>query len=107
MLTWPLPGQRMWLAWCGGLNLAEFGFFFFLMGVVFCWLRYGLDGGYKYYNDGKEYGPRRKCCCACGQSRTPWGGYQPPYRKAGVCYLRAVQAVVDIDDMRPWLNLER
>lgn len=54
VLTWPLPGQRMWLAWCGGLNLAEFGFFFFLMGVVFCWLRYGLDGGYKYYNDGEE-----------------------------------------------------
>lgn len=69
VLTWPLPGQRMWQAWCGGLNLAEFGFFFFLLGVVFCWLRYGLDGGYKYYND--------------------------------------VQAVVDIDDMRPWLNLER
>jgi hypothetical protein len=54
VLTWPLPGQRVWLAWCGGLNLAEFGFFFFLLGVVFCWLRYGLDGGYKYYNDGEE-----------------------------------------------------
>ena len=47
-----MPGQRMWLAWCGGLNLAEFGFFFFLLAVVFCWLRYGLDGGYKYYGDG-------------------------------------------------------
>lgn len=40
-------------------------------------------------------------------TRTPWGGYQLPYCKAGVYCLRAVQAVVDIDDMRPWLNLER
>ena len=53
VLTWPMPGQRLWLAWCGGLNLAECGFFFFLLAVVFCWLRYGLDGGYKYYDDGK------------------------------------------------------
>ena len=38
---------------------------------------------------------------------TPVGCYQPPYCNAGVGCLRAVQAVVDIDDMRPWLNLER
>lgn len=74
MLTWPLPGQRMWLAWCGGLNLAEFGFFFFLLGVVFCWLRYGLDGGYKYYNDGRKSALEKRMCCTYGQNaRTPLG----------------------------------
>ncbi len=52
VLTWPLPGQRFWLAWCGGVNLLEALLFLFLMGTIAAWTEYFVANGYKYYDAG-------------------------------------------------------
>jgi len=93
VLTRPMLGQRIWLAWCGGLNLAEFGFFFFLLAVVFCWLRYGLDGGYKYYDDGRFYPVGHALHMDVVGSALAWcqGHYDPPATNAQSLWRRTEQ----------------
>lgn len=46
VLRWPLPGQKFWQWWCGGLCFGEIVFFLFSLGCIGTWLRYRLEPRY-------------------------------------------------------------